>query len=336
MKYLIEIHHGIGDIVQMMGVVESIRRIDSEAHIALILNKDAYKTLFENDIRIQKFYRIDLVEMSKKELIKTVLDVRREKFDFYLISPISNKRASQLLAIMVGAKKSFGCQLLELSEISKKYVYVQERPVHIVEKNADVFLATGLSETADVPKLICKDVLSVEIPSESIAICIGTSIPHKNWPLENYLRLADLYTQKGYQIILLGGKNEAKRYSLSGLSDDRLYNLMGELSLTESATVASKCELVIGGDTGVMHMAAAVGATTLTLFTCSDPKLHCPYSSRSYFISTKKECRYCWDRNGTVDCNDYKCVNEIGFEEVNKLVEDILLGITNKKNYFEI
>ena len=38
MKYLIEIHHGIGDIVQMMSVVECILQYDAKAYIAIILN----------------------------------------------------------------------------------------------------------------------------------------------------------------------------------------------------------------------------------------------------------------------------------------------------------
>ena len=65
---------------------------------------------------------------------------------------------------------------------------------------------------------------------------------------------------------------------------DGVIDLTGKLSLIQSAKVASKCCLIVGGDTGIMHMAAAVGGTTLTLFSCTDPRLHCPYSRRKHLI----------------------------------------------------
>ena len=85
MKYLIEIHHGIGDVVQMTGVIESIYRADLNADIALILNKNSYKSLFRYDERVKKIFKIDFKSMSKKEILKEVWKMRKYHFDYFLL-----------------------------------------------------------------------------------------------------------------------------------------------------------------------------------------------------------------------------------------------------------
>ena len=270
MKYLIEIHHGIGDVVQMTAILDAIRENDKDAYIAFILNKDAYKTLFDCDERINRFYRIDLVDMSVAEIAKTVIAIRREKFDYFFLSPISNRRASAILTILVGAKYNFGEQLEGLTKISSRYQAVKKEDVHIVKRNENVYKTANIPYSRWCPRLITSNTPKVTVPAKTIAICIGTSIPHKTWDI--YIEVAQYYEKKGYAIALLGGVKEAEVYRTYDVPKNDWINLLGKLSLMESAAVTKQCELVLGGDTGVMHMAAAVGAKTLTIFSCTDPR----------------------------------------------------------------
>lgn len=324
MKYLLEIHHGIGDVVQFTGLIESIRKYDKKAYIAMILNKDEYKAIFEGDKRVQKFYRIDMVGLSKVELMKTVLDMRREHFDYFLISPISNHKAIVLLAILINAKSSYGEQLSGLEKINSRFISVKPEKIHIVERNANILKRMGIPFEWCFPKLFCTGSFPIQIKQKSIGICIGTSIPQKTWHLDKYMKVATHFAKKGYGIVLLGGKKEEKQYLESGLENADWINLMGRLNLMGSTMAAKKCVLVIGGDTGVLHMAAAVGTPTLTLFSCTDPHLHCPYSTNSYFYEIKMDCQYCYERGEVNNCKDYKCIEQIDAEEVIKLMGGIL------------
>lgn len=336
MKYLLEIHHGIGDVVQFTGLLESIRKYDNNAYIAVIVNKDAYKTLFLNDNRIQKFYKIDLVDMSKVELIKTVIAMRNEHFDYLFISPISNKRAVSVLALLISAKHSYGEQLKKLSQVSSRYIAVQKKKVHIVKRNDNVLLSAKIPFECCRPKLYCNSELPVDIPEKSIAICIGTSIPQKTWFIERYMKVAEYFSRKGYQIVLLGGVKEERDYKQSGFMNSNWIDLMGKVDLAGTATACKKCKLVIGGDTGVMHIAAAMGVTTLTIFSCTDPKFHCPYSENSYFYCVKLNCQYCYGQEEMHNCKEYKCINNIQTKDIISLAEKILKqdNLENIQNYY--
>lgn len=335
MKYLIEIHHGIGDVVQMTGIIESIVKNDSNAYIALILNKEAYKSLFEKDQRIDQFFRIDFKDMTKFQIMKEVLRIRKEHFDYLLLSPISNVKASRILTLLIGAKVSFGEQLQGQGKRRKR---VKIKNVHIVKRNENVLKALDSEIKVFPPRLLVDNVdvnLGVEIEDKVVALCIGTSIPQKTWSLKNYLEIADRFLALNYDVILLGGKKEANALKDLPISD-KIIDLTGKLTLIQSAKVAGMCKLVLGGDTGVMHMSAAVGATTLTLFSCTDPRLHSPYSNYSYFYNIKLPCQYCYER-GEVDlCSDYKCINGILVDDVYNLMKSILDGNLNRKYKFSL
>ena len=324
MKYLIEMHHAIGDVVQITGVVESIRQADPQAYIALILNKDAYSALFQGDDRIQHIYRIDLRGQSRVDMFKTVLALRRERFDYFILSPISNQKASCVLAMMIGANCSCGEQLGLLAKHSCKYIFVPRTNEHIVKRNFNVLAGLGGTFKECLPRLHCREQLPEAIPERSIGVCIGTSTPQKTWSLDNYIKFAKHFSEKGYNIVLLGGKAEAERYENSSGGDPSWINLLGQLSLNGSAQAAGKCERVLGGDTGVMHMSAAVGATTLTLFSCTNPMYHAPYSSCSYFYNVDLPCQFCYGKEA--QCTDYPCVHEIDPDDVIALAEKILSG----------
>ena len=331
MKYLIEIHHGIGDIVQMMSVVECILQYDAKAYIAIILNKDQYKELFSKDDRISAFFRIDLKIMTKLQILKEVKRMRKEHFDYFFLSPISNGKASRILAWLVGAQTSVGEQLIGRK---KSWRYIETEDVHIVRRNFNLLTILDNKMRILPPRLSLNDVeVCINIKKKTIGLCIGTSIPQKTWKLSSYLNIAEDFIALGYDIVFLGGEKEASLMEDLSLSDG-VIDLTGKLSLIQSAKVASKCCLIVGGDTGIMHMAAAVGGTTLTLFSCTDPRLHCPYSDKSYFYNIELPCQYCYERGEVALCQKHRCINEIEVEKVKDLMVSILGNVVDNKFKF--
>ena len=70
MKYLIEIHHGIGDVVQMTGVWETLYRMDKDADIGVIINLYGRYELLRNDRRIKHIYLLNIHDMPKVQILK--------------------------------------------------------------------------------------------------------------------------------------------------------------------------------------------------------------------------------------------------------------------------
>jgi ADP-heptose:LPS heptosyltransferase len=88
-----------------------------------------------------------------------------------------------------------------------------------------------------------------------------TSSPHKNWPLSNHIALADALTQSGIQILFGGGPEDRRRLREAGVSSDRIIDVPRQ---TELALVRAS-HLVVGGDTGFIHIANALGCRVLLL-----------------------------------------------------------------------
>ena len=78
------------------------------------------------------------------------------------------------------------------------------------------------------------------------------------------------------------------------LKNARIFS--GQLSLTETAALISKCDLFISGDSGPLHLADAVGARTIALMGSTHPRSSSAYSKNGTFIEPTISCRYCGQR----------------------------------------
>lgn len=325
MKYLIEIHHGLGDVVQITGVIETIYNGDSRADIGLILYDELRADLFEEDPRVNIIYFLNIKKRNK--IVETLKKIRDYRYDYVFFSPISNEIGIQLLAIFLGAKAYYGEQLILLSKISSKYHLINKKDEHIVIRNSRILEATGMFSPISDPKIEGLPKLpDVEgIGNKIIGLCIGTSKPSKTWFIDRYLEVAEYFEKQGYEIVFIGGKNEEKIFPIEVLNiHGAWHNFIGKLNIMESAALTRKCCLVLGGDTGIMHIAAAVNTPTVALFSCSDPRLHAPYSDKSYILTAGVECQYCYETSGYVDCLEYKCLKGITVEKVIEVMQGVL------------
>lgn len=89
-----------------------------------------------------------------------------------------------------------------------------------------------------------------------------TSGAHKNWPMENYLAVARHWRQRGLQIIFGGGP--ADRTALQLAAAEKFCVAAG-VPLLVTGGLLQLCTLVLGGDTGVLHLAVAQGKRVLML-----------------------------------------------------------------------
>lgn len=332
MKYLLEIHHGIGDIVQYTGLIKSVRCYDKKAFIGIVLNKESYKTLFTLDNNVDQIYIIDF-KGNKRELLYNIRKIRKQHFDYMVCSVHSRQKSMEFMAVAFGAKNVVGSRLNHLSKVCKRYVTVTVKKTdHVVKQNSDVLLGLNSNFTLFNPYLVCPEPI-YKLKKHSIGLCIGTSIPQKTWPLARYIELGEYFEKQGYSIVLLGGKKELKDFEEFGYYNSNWLNLLGKTDLIGSASECKECELIIGGDTGLMHMAAAVGTKTLTLFSCSEPTTHAPYSKQSYYYYVPKSCQFCFGTKKMETCRKYRCLMNLDVKEIIRIASGILQGSENVEKF---
>jgi len=156
-----------------------------------------------------------------------------------------------------------------------------------------------------------------------IAILVGASQPIKEWPLENFVRLAALLRMGGrFEPIFIGqpGKRDALD-RVRHLSHSQLV-ILPEMALRELAGVLANLRGLVSADGGVMHMAVALGLPTLAIFGPSDPGIWFPYADQKHaeLLVRNAHCRPCHLR----DCPDRFCLEDISPESAAEALARLL------------
>ncbi|MBI4439910.1 glycosyltransferase family 9 protein [Candidatus Woesearchaeota archaeon] len=101
-----------------------------------------------------------------------------------------------------------------------------------------------------------------------IAVGVAESAPSRIWPKDRFAKLCDiLIGAKKARIVFMGSKSEAKMHDdVAGLMKGKPINSCGEFTLQQSFYLIKRCSLLIGNDSGPMHISAAMGTRTIGLF----------------------------------------------------------------------
>jgi ADP-heptose:LPS heptosyltransferase len=110
-----------------------------------------------------------------------------------------------------------------------------------------------------------------------------TSTPKKNWPLENYLALAGHWRARGYQVVFGGGPGDC-----AALEPARQlgFPLSAGVPLLTSAGIVRLSTLVVGGVTGLLHLAVALQKRTVMLVGYPDREPGFPYQHRDWAVTS--------------------------------------------------
>jgi heptosyltransferase-2 len=104
----------------------------------------------------------------------------------------------------------------------------------------------------------------------------GSGSDAKNWPTENWIRFGDLLLSKGHDLLILAGEADGERIArLRSAWNQPTVRFAENLPLPHVAALLEGM-LFVGHDSGISHIAAAVGARCLLLFGWTEPKIWAP------------------------------------------------------------
>ncbi|HMM20750.1 MAG TPA: glycosyltransferase family 9 protein [Selenomonadales bacterium] len=136
-------------------------------------------------------------------------------------------------------------------------------------------------------------------------LVVGTTWPSKNWPPGFFATTARMLA-RDFTVVLCGGKSEADAAArIAAASGVPVVNAVGETSLLEMSALLNRAAVVITGDTGPLHIAAALGVPTVALFGPTDPALFNPEGRQHAFLVKRQACSHCHKqrcRAGKIDC----------------------------------
>jgi len=110
------------------------------------------------------------------------------------------------------------------------------------------------------------------VPAKAVHFSLSASTPLKEWPLRHWIELAKLWLRGNLQrtVIASGSTNPREQVRLkefaAGVGDQRVQILPAGISIAKLAAALSRCEAHVGADSGVLHLAMALGIKTLAIF----------------------------------------------------------------------
>jgi ADP-heptose:LPS heptosyltransferase len=142
----------------------------------------------------------------------------------------------------------------------------------------------------------------------------------KRWAPEKFAELAQkLVAETPYQLILFGGPEDSFCQQIAnGLPSHRLVNTQGKLSILESSALLRHCSLVVANDTGLMHVADALGIPSVLIFGPTSRELGClPHHPLTRVVENTLWCRPC-SKIGQAPCIRSKrwCLERTSAERV--------------------
>ncbi len=165
-------------------------------------------------------------------------------------------------------------------------------------------------------------VLGLPADAVPVVFCPGAEYgPAKRWPARHYAGLARRLATPARPVWLVGSAKDAPvGEEIAGLADGAAINLCGRTDLTQAIDLIASARLVVSNDSGLMHVAAALGRPLAALFGSSSPAYTPPMSPSARILSLGLECSPCFKRECPL--GHLKCLNDLTPERVLAAVED--------------
>lgn len=141
--------------------------------------------------------------------------------------------------------------------------------------------------------------LSLSKPNALIlALCPGSEFgPSKQWPVDYYANVARAKLSEGWRVWLFGSvKDKSITDSISTLTEHQAENLAGMTGLSETVDLLSLASLVITNDSGLMHIAAALGRSIVVMYGSTSPEFTPPLSKKAQILKSALPCSPCFKR----------------------------------------
>ena len=175
--------------------------------------------------------------------------------------------------------------------------YAVPRQQHAVQRVRQLIAAAlGYALPATDPDYGIKLHVTDQVREPYLVFLHGTTWPTKHWPEPYWSELAGMAAAGGLQVKLPWGNTveRARAERIAAIHD--AVEVLPRLSLGELATLIASASAVVGVDTGLVHLAAALGTSCITLYGATDPGLIGTLGEGQVHLRAEFECAPCKQR----------------------------------------
>lgn len=321
----------MGDVIHTLPAVSVLRSAFPQAHIGWLIEeryaellcapgyprrgpRSAQRPLVDQVHTVDlKAWRRSLFSLPVLQRVATVWnDIRATHYD--AVIDLQGAMRSAVLARLSGTRVVYGVAEPRESPAGLWYsrkIAAQGR--HVIDQNISLVQGVIARYCDDLPQLI----MNAELPRDSetdarigqllakkgirefVILSPGAGWGGKQWPAERYGKVALALHEMGiFGIVNYGpGEDDLSQSVLAGSAGTALSM---RTSVTELTALTRRARLFIGGDTGPLHLAAALKIPVVAIFGPTDPTRNGPHATRS-IVLRNKESRTTYSRNSEAD-----------------------------------
>lgn len=310
----------LGDLVHTLPAVAAVRRALPDAQIDWLV--DAGHVEF-----LALVPAISSIVPLDARTASAWLDVRKRlrasKYDIAL--DFQGLIKSAALARISGAKRVLGFDRRALREPAAGWFYTEQVMTgegrHVIQKNLTLAAAVGASTTDREFPLrevhsAALDAIRTQAPGRFALLNCGAAWPNKRWPAERFGHVAAwLRDTRGLSSVVLWGPGERLLAEAVVAASDGAAIAAPPTTLTDLVACARAAALMISGDTGPTHIAAAVGTPIVALFGPTTPGRNGPWDADDISLSRYDQCSCHYQRRCRRDDADW-CLRAISEDDV--------------------
>ena len=318
------IHQGaLGDFILALPALETIRKAFPQAKSVVM----GYPRILE--LVEKRFYSDEISSIDQKGM--ATFFVREGPLDLML-----SQFFKRFDLIVVFGKDGEGTVVGNLRRVCEGQILpINSFPpwderVHLTDHLLKQFAEYGFPASEPIPRIRLKESdreaardfwkRKGVAPEERLKVILlhpGSGSKKKVWPLDRFLNLAHaLQDHLGSKILIILGPAEGPEVQrvFEGVKSSEFIMAKG-LTLLELASVMEGCRFFIGNDSGISHLAAALGLPTIAIFGPTDRRVWSPKGEKTFVVQREVPCSPC-PQERFFQCKDFECLQGIEMGEV--------------------
>lgn len=302
----------LGDVIHALPVSYAIKETFPEAKVTWVVEPPSLDLLKMNPCvdKIILFNKKNFRSLKgfMKEFFPFKHELQEESYDAVL--DLQGLFKSAAIAFFAKSNIKLGiCDMREMSDKVSKPIIGENAQGHIVERYLDTARAVGC--------VVGEVVFPLQIPVEEsekarvimehagirdgnpyVAFVVGANWPNKRWPAEHFAALGDWFYQLAVIPILIGNGilDEQLAKEIEAKMEIPPINLVNRTNIPQLAHVLRSSRLIIGGDTGPVHLGAALGVRTIMLMGPTNVERNGAFGQLQNVIEVERNCKGCWKR----------------------------------------
>jgi lipopolysaccharide heptosyltransferase I len=331
----------MGDIVHALPAVASLRAAFPGVQIDWVV-EERWKDLLDGNPDVSQVIAVDTQRWRRglgrpqtwSELSGAVGGLRRQHYDVAV--DFQGLLKSALVARLSGAPRRIGFEKSAAKESAAALFYTERvRPpenAHVVEMNLALARAAGV--TAEVLRFplparpeddaaVEEQLRAHQVRGDFFVLSPGGGWGSKCWPVERYAQLHNaLARARGWRSFLNAGPGEEKLVEEFTAPARVTRPVHFPLTLGQLVSLVRRARVLVAGDTGPLHVAAAVGTPVVGLFGPTDPARNGPYGTRAAVIHHREQATITYKHEDAASPAMLAITVEEVLAAVDRVVED--------------